>query len=166
MRIIDKNTDFYDYLQGIYQDNSITFDRTDSFVLTKDMVSMRLRRGNLREKQDYNFILLQICNTFWLFLLKIIATNDYDNVTDYDMELSASIEDLLIAFLDKNESGTGKYDECTEEIIEDLKDRIGEYLYKQWGISIFRPMVIEYDDESEEYHEYPYPHLVESEEEF
>lgn len=83
-----------------------------------------------------------------------------------DWELSASIEDLLVVFLDNNESGTGKYDECTEEIIEDLKDRIGEYLYKQWGISIFRPMVIEYDDESEEYHEYPYPHLVESDEEF
>lgn len=83
-----------------------------------------------------------------------------------DWELSASIEDLLVTFLDNNESGIGEYDECTEEITEDLKDKIGEYLYKQWGISIFRPMVIEYDDESEEYHEYPYPHLVESEEEF
>lgn len=25
MQIIDKNTDFYDYLQGIYRDDSITF---------------------------------------------------------------------------------------------------------------------------------------------
>lgn len=85
---------------------------------------------------------------------------------DRDWALSASVEDLIVTFLDNNESGIGKYDECTEEIVEDLKDRIGEYLYKQWGISIFRPMVIEYDDESEEYHEYPYPHLVESDEEF
>ncbi len=31
MRIIDKNTDFYDCCQNMYRDNSLTFDRTDSF---------------------------------------------------------------------------------------------------------------------------------------
>ena len=42
MRIIDKNTDFYDFLQNMYPDNSLTFDRTDSFVLTKDILCKHL----------------------------------------------------------------------------------------------------------------------------
>ena len=36
MRIIDKNTDFYDYYQNIYPDDSLIFDRTDSFLLSKE----------------------------------------------------------------------------------------------------------------------------------
>lgn len=39
MRIIDKNSDFYDYFQNIYYDNSLTFDRRSSFILTKEMIS-------------------------------------------------------------------------------------------------------------------------------
>ena len=38
MRIIDKNADYYDFWQGVYRDDSITFDRTDSFALTKELV--------------------------------------------------------------------------------------------------------------------------------
>ena len=37
MKIIDKNKDFYDYMQGIYPDNSNTFDRRGSHILTKEM---------------------------------------------------------------------------------------------------------------------------------
>ena len=46
MRIIDKNTDFYDYLQYMwgYYDSS-SFDRTDSFLLTKDEFCECLRRS-------------------------------------------------------------------------------------------------------------------------
>lgn len=29
MRIIDKNTDFYDFYQNIYRDDSVTFDRCE-----------------------------------------------------------------------------------------------------------------------------------------
>ena len=35
MRIIDKNTDYYDYLQNVYPDDSVVFDRTDSYILHK-----------------------------------------------------------------------------------------------------------------------------------
>lgn len=92
MRIIDKQTDFYDYYQNIYLDNSITFDRTDSFLLTKDMMCEYLRDTGLysrhiRRDDPYRFVLLQICNTFWLFLAEIKKTDEYDRPLDYTMEL-------------------------------------------------------------------------------
>lgn len=96
MRIIDKNTDFYDFLQNVYHDDSLTFDRTDSFLLTKEMfcsnLKMFYRDRFLRRRHlllhDYNFALLQICNTFWLFLIETTSYSDNDGVPhDYDIEL-------------------------------------------------------------------------------
>ena len=42
MRIIDKNTDFYDYWQNVYKDDTFTFDRRDSFLLTKEILCSNL----------------------------------------------------------------------------------------------------------------------------
>jgi hypothetical protein len=67
MRIIDKNTDFYDFYQNIYRDNSITFDRTDSFMLTKDIICSKLNYQFNSKVNNKRFALLQVCNTFWLF---------------------------------------------------------------------------------------------------
>ena len=93
MRIIDKNSDFYDYLQNIYKDDSLTFDRTDSFELTREMVcdsfytfdKLRLTKHEILH--DYNFILMQICNTFWLFLIEIIDVDEYNRPKNYTIEL-------------------------------------------------------------------------------
>lgn len=77
LRIIDKNNDFYDYLQNVYRDNSITFDRTDSFVLTKEIMCNHLvpigRWWDEESSEKYRFVLLQVCNTFWLFLVEITS---------------------------------------------------------------------------------------------
>lgn len=73
MRIIDKNTDFYDYLQNVYPDKSITFDRTDSFVLTKEILCSYLERIS-DDDAKYQFLLIQVCNTFWLFLITVTKT--------------------------------------------------------------------------------------------
>lgn len=86
MRIIDKNTDYYDYLQNVYRDNSITFDRTDSFVLTKDIMCEHLSRGLLKQIQ---FALLQICNNFWLFLIEV---TDFDVIGGYEKPINYTIE--------------------------------------------------------------------------
>lgn len=93
MRIIDKNTDFYDYLQDIYRDNNITFDRTDSFLLTKDIIRAALgvqrnfdylyRTG----KPEYQYILLQIGFSYWLFIVEITAVDNYRNVKTYNADL-------------------------------------------------------------------------------
>lgn len=94
MRIIDKNTDFYDYWQNIYPDSSITFDRTDSFLLTKDIMCEHLHVARARSRfikdELSNFVLLQICNTFWLFLAEVTKVTDYDRPLDYTIELLAS----------------------------------------------------------------------------
>ena len=84
MRIIDKNSDFYDYFQNIYYDNSLTFDRTNSFLLTKELICQSLF---LTQKENNAFLLLQICNTFWLFSLKVTKRNEYNSPIDYTLEL-------------------------------------------------------------------------------
>ena len=106
MRIIDKNTDFYDYLQNVYRDSSITFDRTDSFVLTKEIIcdymgKLYHPRYNIRRKTIETsvldkrfFVLLQVCNTFWLFSVTITKAEDYyyekDKPVNYEAELLAT----------------------------------------------------------------------------
>ena len=89
MRIIDKNTDYYDYYQNIYRDDTITFDRTDSFLLTKSMMCEHLSgtHWNRWDNDPYNFVLLQVCNTFWLFLTQITKRDEYNRTLDYTMEL-------------------------------------------------------------------------------
>ena len=88
MRIIDKNYDFYDYLQGIYPDRTVTFDRTNSFTLSKnailsglDVISFRNRVGHI------SYLLLQVCNRFWLFEVTTTKTNEYDRAVDCDIAL-------------------------------------------------------------------------------
>lgn len=88
MRIIDKNTDFYDYLQNVYPDSSTTFDRTDSFVVTKSIMCENLYSYRWeRTKNKHRFVLLQVCNTFWLFLLEITAFDEYERASNYKIEL-------------------------------------------------------------------------------
>ena len=93
MRIIDKNTDFYDYLQNVYRDDSITFDRTDSYLLTKEMLCGCLYRSiHKPELHDYSLLLLQVCNTFWLFLTDLTEIDDKNMYcsavpVNYNMEL-------------------------------------------------------------------------------
>ena len=94
MRIIDKNTDFYDYFQDIYRDASLTFDRTDSFLLTKEIMCRyltadmnHLRFGRRQSGHEHCFLLLQVCHTFWLFLVDILAVDSYGAVADYAIKL-------------------------------------------------------------------------------
>jgi len=85
MRIIDKNKDFYDYLQN--PTDNIVFDRRDSFLLTKEIFCDNLRYSRCYQSRNCSHLmLLQICNTFWLFLINIIKTNDYGNVLDYEID--------------------------------------------------------------------------------
>ena len=89
MRIIDKNTDFYDYLQNVYYDPSTTFDRTDSFILTKEDMCDELYHSDWYRRSDDNnkFALLQVCNTFWLFLIEVTTRDDFGKPKSYSVEL-------------------------------------------------------------------------------
>ena len=90
MRIIDKNTDFYDYCQNMYRDNSLTFDRTDSFILSKDDLCGYLHVDKYTMEGDFEYLLLQVCNTLWLFLVTIVKINEDRMVEDYTVELLSS----------------------------------------------------------------------------
>lgn len=94
MKIIDKHTDFYDYYQNIYSDDTFTFDRTDSFLLTKELLCQHLSvrrpyyRPRKQNKQKFQaFLLMQVCHTFWLFLVDNIQENEYEQPVDYTLEL-------------------------------------------------------------------------------
>ena len=89
MRIIDKNTDFYDYLQNVYYDPSTTFDRTDSFVLTKEGMCGELYYSDRyrRNSENNKFALLQVCNTFWLFLIEVTSRDNFEKPKSYTVEL-------------------------------------------------------------------------------
>lgn len=85
MRIIDKQHDFYDYLQD--PTDSIVFDRRGSFLLTKDQFCRGIRFQRYYGDSRYRFVLLQCGVTYWLFLVTITTMDLYDTPVDYDMEL-------------------------------------------------------------------------------
>lgn len=93
MRILDKNTDFYDFIQHMYPDNTFTFDRTDSFLLTKELMCKFLstRIYYIPKNHPYRFLLLQVGNTFWLFFAEITEYTKHkvDEVLDYKLSLLA-----------------------------------------------------------------------------
>lgn len=85
MRIIDKNHDFYDYMQA--PDDTIVFDRRNSFLLTKEMVCNKL---NYTSDDKYRILLLQCGARFWLILLTITKTERntvFEKPIDYTLEL-------------------------------------------------------------------------------
>lgn len=100
MRIIDKNHDFYDYLQDP-TDNSIVFDRRGSFLLEKSHICNQIyaNNNNNGKSNQYKFISLQCGATFWAFLLTVTrfekVENYYitDNPADYDLELITTWKD-------------------------------------------------------------------------
>lgn len=92
MKIIDKNYDYYDYLQT--PDDKIVFDRRNSFVLTKEKVIENIDYVRFNRDSKYRFVLLQCGATYWLFLLTI---TDYkediwgrNRISDYSLELITS----------------------------------------------------------------------------
>lgn len=85
MRIIDKQHDFYDYLQD--PTDRIVFDRRGSFLLTKEIFCERVGCNMYRGNSRYRFVLLQCGVTHWLFMITITDKDSYDRIIDYDMEL-------------------------------------------------------------------------------
>ena len=85
MRIIDKQHDFYDYLQD--PTDRIVFDRRGSFLLTRETFCEGIQYQRYHSNSRYRFVLLQCGVAYWLFLVTITARDSYDRPVDYDMEL-------------------------------------------------------------------------------
>lgn len=93
MRIIDSNKDFYDFYQNIYRDSSLTFDRRDSYNLSREEFASHFyyekynRYWYHRGTSKVQYILLQVCNTFWLFELTIVRADQYGQCKEYSLHL-------------------------------------------------------------------------------
>lgn len=93
MRIIDSNKDFYDFYQNIYRDSSLTFDRRDSYNLSREEFASHFyyekynRYWYHRDTSKIQYILLQVCNTFWLFELTIIRADQCGQCKEYSLRL-------------------------------------------------------------------------------
>jgi hypothetical protein len=64
------------------------------------------------------------------------------------------VEDLIGAPIEQFVDGKE-----VEQMLEDLLNRVCEYLYLEWGISVWRPMVLE-DDKGDFFSEYPYADMI------
>lgn len=104
MRILDKNTDFYDFYQNIYRDNTYTFDRTASFFITKEGICDKIthkysmRYGDIPHIGDLFLSVVQVCNDFWLIAIEIseVAENRYSfmpEVSDINFHLISHFKD-------------------------------------------------------------------------
>lgn len=76
-------------------------------------------------------------------------------IDEREFEISGIIADMVEALV------PNIYDvECdTDEMYEELADLICEYLYRNRGVSVYRPMYLECDDGSEEFCEHPYEEM-------
>lgn len=97
MRIIDKNYDYYDYLQD--PSDNLVFDRRGSFLLTKESVCDGIHYAGWYDDENYRIGLLQCGATYWLLLFTITAYNKSElylsdtTPKDYDIEILATCKD-------------------------------------------------------------------------
>ena len=87
MRIIDKNKDFYDYLQCY--DDDVVFDRRGSYILTNQDIC-DLWCGFHEDFSD-KYLLLQVGYSYWLMIAKCestaVSTTNAPQCVDYSLEL-------------------------------------------------------------------------------
>lgn len=97
MKIIDSNTDFYDFYQNIYRDDHLTFDRRDSYPLSLEEFASHFVYDNRKYRyftpSDKRYVLLQVCNTFWFFEFTILKYDDTGKCLDYDLTLIETWKD-------------------------------------------------------------------------
>lgn len=85
---------------------------------------------------------------------KLSALEIEDMIDERESELDAAVYEFVITAIQ------GAYfDDYTsdfDDICEDLKEHFLEYMARKHGLPIYRPMMLEYEDGTEEMSEYPY----------
>lgn len=94
----------------------------------------------------------------------VVGDDDSDEDTEIitpGIEMEQRESELLLAFAQfmrvATEDAEGKFPDA--EVFNETYEHILAYLYKEQHVDLYRPMVIEYEDGSEEYKEYPYDSL-------
>lgn len=90
---------------------------------------------------------------------EISSLDAQDIIAESELTLDGAVFEFLSTILD----GAG-LDLCTDDILEDIKDHFLEYLFRKHGISVFRPMYIDYGGGEVKLEEFPYEHLAFSDE--
>lgn len=90
--------------------------------------------------------------------------SDDDNLTEEEEldkidERELELDDALYEFLQTLIPNLFDVIYDVDDLCDDLKDSICEYLYKKYEISVYRPMFLECEDGTEEFTEYPYPEM-------
>ena len=101
------------------------------------------------------------------YIINSILENDEpDKITGYEYDMIDEAEsenlDLMQGFIeDLTGAPIEHFVDCNEaeKLVEDLLNRVCEYLYLEWGISVWRPMILE-DDKGEFFSEYPYADMI------
>ena len=86
MRIIDKNTDFYDYVFPLDKDSHLIFER-HSFELKRSQIIRDLSFIGRPYGKDYYFILLHVGSTYWLFTFNVTKRPSNYNIEDGEINL-------------------------------------------------------------------------------
>ena len=166
MRIIDKNVDFYDYCQRVYPDDLVTFDRRDSYVLTKEEFARKFTispYSYIYKVYEHNIfgrtriVLLQVCNTFWMFKLFATKLDEDNNIEEYTLDLLDQWKDydvpsvaLELSTVEFSYYVYAWHQEFTADIIENLKQAIHTNNIRKR--EIFNKFYIHKNGEKEERH--------------
>ena len=96
MKIIDKYTDFYDYLQYTNSDDVFTLIRENSYELTKAKIAENI---GFWAQYDPVFLLMQVCNRFWLFNVQVTEKCEKTG-WNYNRHYEMDDVELLAAWVD------------------------------------------------------------------
>lgn len=77
---------------------------------------------------------------------------DDDVIDEREVELDNAVFDFVMTAVSGSYFDTPEFD----DILEDCKEHFLEYMARKHGIPVYRPMILEYDDGTEELSEYPY----------
>ena len=96
-------------------------------------------------------------------VINVLMGNDDDYTTAEELEMiderESAIDDAIYACLDELIPNMFDIVDDPDELYEDVKDHLCEYLYTKHGISVYRPMYLENEDGTDEFCEFPYPEM-------
>lgn len=77
-----------------------------------------------------------------------------DMIDERENELDAAVYEFLMTVV--QDAYIDDYTSDFDDIVEDLKEHFLEYIARKHGLPVYRPMMLEYEDGTEEMSEYPY----------
>ena len=137
---------------------------SEGYIIEEDFFDDEKECNSIFEKAFINYI-------FTAETTDVVDKKDETNDTVYDKngkldifyvdEIEQREGDLSLAvinFIDAISDTQMSY-ALTDEEVDEIKDHFIEYLYRKFGLSIYRPMELVMDNGDEVYEEYPYPKL-------